>query len=227
MNRIIVLGIDAALDQCGIALLKGADIFVDCSPMRRGHAEVLVPKIIGLLKQADVGFSDLSLIAVTTGPGSFTGLRTGLATAKGLSMAGCIPLAGFKTFEVLAYAFAGPEQEKRNLLVAIDSLRDDVYCQLYDAARTEIKPAGTFMPDEILDYTGKYPLTVIGNGSGAFKKILNLHHPNVIFKEVDAGLAPQTLCKRGELLLPRAYKEADLDLCRPFYLRPPDVTLPK
>jgi len=222
----IILGIDTTLDQCSVALLKGTECISDSQQMHRGHAEILMPKIIALLKKADVSFSDLNMIAVTVGPGSFTGLRVGLATAKGLSLAGQIPLVGFKTFEILAHCMPVLEQEERNLLVAIDSLRADIYCQLYNPQLVEVKPAATIFPEDILDYTGIKDLRVIGNGTQALKEQLSLH-PNVLFQEVEASLSSQVLCQMASKLFPLVYQDIDLRACQPFYLRPPDVTLPK
>lgn len=223
----VILGIDTTLDQCSVALLKGAECVSDSQQMQRGHAEILMPKIIALLKKADVSFSDLNMIAVTVGPGSFTGLRVGLATAKGLSLAAQIPLVGFKTFEVLAHCVPAPDNNDNNLLVAIDSLRADIYCQLYNGQLIEIKPAATIFPEDILNYTGFENLRVIGNGTHALKQQLSQDHPHVIFQELEASLTSQVLCQMASKLAPLDYQNSDLRTCQPFYLRPPDVTLPK
>jgi tRNA threonylcarbamoyladenosine biosynthesis protein TsaB len=222
----VVLGIDTALNQCGITLLKGKECFIDCQKMQRGHAEILIPKIVALLKKADISFADIDLIAVTIGPGSFTGLRVGLASAKGISLASKIPLVGFKTFEVLANTVFLEKQDNRNLLVAIDSLRADIYCQLYTSQLAEIKPAATIFPEAILNYTGFEDLRVIGNSIQALQ-YLKQHHPQVVFEDIEISRVPQVLCQMAIKLLPITYQNINIKTCQLFYLRPPDVTLPK
>ncbi|MBL0941898.1 MAG: tRNA (adenosine(37)-N6)-threonylcarbamoyltransferase complex dimerization subunit type 1 TsaB [Alphaproteobacteria bacterium] len=223
----IILGIDTTLDQCSVALLRGTECLSDSQQMQRGQAEILMPKIITLLRKADVSFSDLNMIAVTVGPGSFTSLRIGLATAKGLSLAAQIPIVGFKTFEVLAHSIPTSENNDSNLLVAIDSLRADIYCQLYNPQLIEIESATTLFPEDILNYTGFKNLRAIGNGIHALKEQLSQYHPHVIFPELGASPTSEVLCQMAMKLSPLDYQNSDLRACQPFYLRPPDVTLPR
>ena len=93
-----VLAIDTALEACSVAVLdtESADASVHESlPMQRGHAEALMPLIARVLGRARLDFSGIDRIAVTTGPGSFTGLRVGLAAAQGLGIGWGVPVAGY------------------------------------------------------------------------------------------------------------------------------------
>ena len=104
----LLLAIDTAGPDCGVALarLRGGDaeILVSASErIGRGHAERLMPMIEAALDAAQVTFAELTRIAVTTGPGSFTGVRIGIAAARGLALALDIPAVGVGSLEALAY----------------------------------------------------------------------------------------------------------------------------
>src|SRR6187455_2235246 len=101
-----VLAIDTALESCSAAVLDTANgkVTSEALPMLRGHAEALMPLIGRVMKQSDMAFSALDRIAVTTGPGSFTGLRVGIAAARGIALAAGKPAVGVTTLA----AFAAP-----------------------------------------------------------------------------------------------------------------------
>ena len=124
--------------------------------MERGQAEALIPMVQAVMKQADIDFPDLSCIAVSTGPGSFTGVRVGLAAADGLAMAANLPEVGLSLLEAVAFSagFAG------KLCVVLETKRDDFYAQLFENGRPV---SGPFVAE------GKYfdtlrDFTFAGNG---------------------------------------------------------------
>jgi tRNA threonylcarbamoyladenosine biosynthesis protein TsaB len=93
----LILAIDTALDACAAGVLDteaGAMIAQESQAMKRGHAEALMPLLARVIKQAGIVFSALDRIAVTTGPGSFTGLRVGLSAARGIALAAAKPEVG-------------------------------------------------------------------------------------------------------------------------------------
>ena len=96
----LILAIDTALEACAAAVLdaeKNRLIAQESQAMKRGHAEALMPLIARVMKESGIGFAVLDRIAVTTGPGSFTGLRVGLSAARGIALAAGKPAVGLTT----------------------------------------------------------------------------------------------------------------------------------
>jgi len=128
-----VLAIDTALAACSAALLdteNGGVIASESLPMTRGHAEALLPLLERVMKQPGVSFSDIDRVAVTTGPGSFTGLRVGIAAGRGIALAADLPAVGVSTLS----AFAAPhlaEDDRIPVVAAIDARNDHVYLQVF------------------------------------------------------------------------------------------------
>ena len=128
-----VLAIDTALAACSAAVLDteyGGIIASESLPMLRGHAEALLPMLQRVMRQANFGFSDIDRIAVTTGPGSFTGLRVGIAAARGLALAAEKPAVGLSTLS----AYAAPHiasDERFPVVAAVDARHDHVYMQVF------------------------------------------------------------------------------------------------
>jgi tRNA threonylcarbamoyladenosine biosynthesis protein TsaB len=128
----LILAIDTALDACAAAVLDteaGQVIAQESQAMKRGHAEALMPLIARVMAEAGTGFASLGRIAVTTGPGSFTGLRVGLSAARGIALAANKPVVGVTT--LTAYAAPVVSQNAEHPVVsAIDARHDHVYLQV-------------------------------------------------------------------------------------------------
>jgi tRNA threonylcarbamoyladenosine biosynthesis protein TsaB len=138
-----LLAIDTALAACAAAVLEtGHGILAGESlPMVRGHAEALVPLIERVMKQADTAFSDLDRIVVTTGPGSFTGVRVGLAAARGFGVATGLPVVGVSTLPVYAAPHLAAPNSNCPVVAAIDARHAQVYLQVFGASgQTLVSP---------------------------------------------------------------------------------------
>lgn len=128
-----VLAIDTALKACSAAVLdtgSGGIIAGESLPMARGHAEALIPLISRVMKQAALAFDDLDRVAVTTGPGSFTGLRVGIAAARAIALSAGKPAFGVSTLS----AYAAPhlaENDAVQVIAAIDARNEHVYLQVF------------------------------------------------------------------------------------------------
>jgi tRNA threonylcarbamoyladenosine biosynthesis protein TsaB len=128
----LILAIDTALDACAAGVLDtdaGKLVAQESQSMKRGHAEALMPLIGRVIKDSGVGFADLDRIAVTTGPGSFTGLRVGISAARGIALASEKPVVGVTTLA----AYAAPVVNQGGeypVISAIDARHDHVYLQV-------------------------------------------------------------------------------------------------
>lgn len=128
----LILAIDTALDACAAAVLDTDTsrlIAQESLPMKRGHAEALMPLIARVIKASGIAFIALDRIAVTTGPGSFTGLRVGLSAARGIGLAANRPVVGLTTLT----AYAAPivaQNAAQPVISAVDARHDHVYFQV-------------------------------------------------------------------------------------------------
>ena len=135
--QVLILAVDTALARCSVAVLRGEEELAHLSePMSRGHAERIAPMAQEAMQQAGAAFADLARLAVTTGPGSFTGLRVGLAFARGLAVALEVPCLGFSTLEALALG-EGASGRRAAALPAPDG----VFFALYEEGAAVVAPS--------------------------------------------------------------------------------------
>ncbi len=139
-----VLAIDTALTNCAAAVLDdGTDTacFESCGEeIGRGHAEKLMDMIGEVMAETSTAFSDLDRVAVTVGPGSFTGLRVGLAVARGFGLVLGTPVVGITTLAAIAHSCA-PKDDGAPVLVALTGKGDEVYCQEFTASGDKLGDA--------------------------------------------------------------------------------------
>ncbi len=131
----LVLAIDTALEACSAAIFDSVEetiVASDSQIMARGHAEALMPLLAAVMRQAAVSFSALDRIAVTVGPGSFTGLRVGIAAARGIALATRKPAVGVTTLSALAAPYIAADPST-SVAAAIDGRHRHVYFQLFGA----------------------------------------------------------------------------------------------
>jgi tRNA threonylcarbamoyladenosine biosynthesis protein TsaB len=210
----IVLALDTALGACSAAVTRDADVLASMSePMTRGHQERLAPMAREVMTAAGLAFADIDRIGVTVGPGSFTGLRVGLAFAKGLGLALGKPCIGIGALEALAASDPGP-----GLTAAvIDAKRGQVYLQVFQDGAPVMAP--DVLPIEIAaarlaELWAGGPARLVGPGAGLLAEVL----PGA---EALQRAAPDPVA----LARLTALKRADVP-ARPLYLRAPDAKLP-
>lgn len=129
-----ILAIDTALSACAAAVVDtaGGILASQSLDMVRGHAEALMPLVARVMGRAALGFADLDRIAVTTGPGSFTGLRVGIAAARGIALAAAKPAFGVSTLTALAAPYLATD-DSVPVVAAIDARHGHVYLQVFGA----------------------------------------------------------------------------------------------
>lgn len=174
-----ILAIDTATVACSAALMGDGEIMAARHvAMLRGHAEALLPMVDAVMTEAGVAYGALDLIATTVGPGSFTGLRVGLAAARGLALAGGLPIIGVTTLEALAHA---GEPGERSVVAVINAHRDEVYYQIFDPALTALGPPQVGAVEAIALPEG--PVVLVGDGAA----LLTIDRSDV---EIIPGLLP-------------------------------------
>ena len=215
----LILAIDTALDACAAAVLDteaGRLIAQESQAMKRGHAEALMPLIARVIEQSGIGFAGLDRIAVTTGPGSFTGLRVGLSAARGIALAANKPVVGVTTLT----AYAAPvvsQNSEQPVISAIDARHDQVYLQVVSGNGSSLIWPRAAPIEEALDASRFGAPHLVGN---AARILADRWPPDAPppFK-VDALPAPD-IAWVGWL---GAAVSPDAAPARPFYLRAPDA----
>ena len=121
-----ILGIDTSTKFCNLGLIEDEDILIEytINGLRKKHSSILVPAIKNLLKTIDLKIEEINGIAVSMGPGSFTGLRIGLCVAKGLCYARSLPLLGIPTLEAMAFPF---KEIPYLICPVLESKKDEIY----------------------------------------------------------------------------------------------------
>jgi tRNA threonylcarbamoyladenosine biosynthesis protein TsaB len=214
-----VLAIDTALAACSAAVLDteyGGIVASESVPMLRGHAEALLPMLQRVMQQANFGFSDIDRIAVTTGPGSFTGLRVGIAAARGLALAAEKPAVGLSTLS----AYAAPHMasdERFPVVAAVDARHDHVYMQVF-APGGRLFTAPRLAPlREAVKAAAEASSFITGSAARLVATGLSADDPVPV--GVDAGPAPDIAwVARMGAVVPE--EQAPL---KPQYLRAPDA----
>ncbi|MEA2831486.1 MAG: tRNA threonylcarbamoyladenosine biosynthesis protein TsaB [Bradyrhizobium sp.] len=219
----LILAIDTALDACAAGVLDtdaGRMIAQESQAMKRGHAEALMPLIARVIQAAGIAFADLDRIAVTTGPGSFTGLRVGLSAARGIALAANKPVVGLTTLTAYAAPIVSNNGEQP-ILSAIDARHDHVYFQVVSSNGSSLIRPRVAPIEEALGASRFGAPHLVGNAAG----ILNQRWPADApppFK-VDPQPAPDIawVAWLGAAVNPSTAP------ARPYYLRAPDAKLPK
>ncbi len=192
-------------------------------PRTRGHAEALLPALETLLAEAALGFADLDALAVTVGPGTFTGLRVGLAAARGLALALGLPLVGVTTLEAIAEpvgAAAG------TIVSSFDAKRHEVYLQAFSAAHVPLTGPLLVDLDEVAAQLPPGPLILVGTGSPLLMDLLKERGHEI--RLADARPQPEAAAvARIAMARLSAQGMAAFRLPpQPLYIRAPDAKLP-
>ena len=161
-----LLAFDTALGACSAVVWRGGAVCARrCEQSARGHAEALMPMIAAVMNESELDFAGLDHIAVTVGPGTFTGVRIGLAAARGLRLAAAVPVLGVTTLEAVAVGARTAIRDDEVLLVALDARRGEVYCQTFDAELRPLGEAAALSPAAAAARTAGQAVVVVGSGA--------------------------------------------------------------
>ncbi|MGE4371933.1 MAG: tRNA (adenosine(37)-N6)-threonylcarbamoyltransferase complex dimerization subunit type 1 TsaB [Xanthobacter sp.] len=214
-----ILALDTALAACSVAVLDTETDSImagDSLLMNRGHAEALIPLVEQVMSHAGIDFEDLGRIAVTVGPGSYTGLRVGLSAARGLGLTINRPVVGVTTLSALAAPFLAHD-DSMAVVSVIDARHDHVFLQMFGiGGRTLIAPRVTSLR-EAARAVAVGPARLVGSGAQLLAEAWpSGERPPV---SVDVAAAPDVawIARLGAVANP-ASAEA-----KPLYLRSPDA----
>lgn len=214
----IVLAIDTCLGACSAAVIDGEKVLAaESEAMWRGHQERLGSLVAQTMKTAKIPYAALERVGATVGPGSFTGLRVGVAFAKGLSVALDIPAVGVGTLEAFAIEVPG------HSVVVADARRGQVYWQSFVDGSPATPPAVSF-GDSVLnsiaapgrlesEFSTLSPKLILGPGAALLSDLF----PDAEVRPTDAA---------DPVAVARLAAAAPLAPIQPLYLRPPDAKLP-
>ena len=162
-----ILALDTAVSACSVALWRDGGVRARrYELMPRGHAEALMPMVEDVLAAAGERILGLDLLAVTIGPGAFTGLRVGLAAARGMALASALPCLGITTLEAVAYGIPEAERKARTVLVALNSKTEIIFAQFFLADLEPLSPPLALAADGLARDIPRSPLLIAGDAAG-------------------------------------------------------------
>ncbi len=211
-----IVCIETATKSCSVALAKNGHLVAVKEQVSEqySHSEQLTVFIEQLLQKEGLKVSDLDAIAVSSGPGSYTGLRIGVSTAKGLCYASDMPLIAVSTLGVMAQAMKDKYPEAQ-LCPMLDARRMEVYCALYSKSQTSPVVAKIIDQDSFSEELAQGPILFFGDGADKCQDVLT--HINANF---ELGVYPS-----ATNMIPLAYDKfqnqdfEDVAYFEPFYLK--------
>lgn len=217
----LILAFDTTVAACSVALWRdGAVLSRTRQVMDQGQAEALIPLIEGVMRDGGADYAALDRIAVTVGPGSFTGVRVGLAAARGLGLAASKPVIGILTTEALAQAVPQTEldHEGARILSVIDTKRGDVYAQLFDRHLVPLGDPQVLAPAQLAAWIETGPVIVVGDAAAIAISAIG-PHARLSAAEPFPDPAVIASCAAKRQPLPTGPL--------PVYVRPPDAVIPQ
>lgn len=235
MNQALILHIETATDICSVALSHGdQELAIAESGPERSHATLLNSYIRECLKQSGKDMKQVDAVAVSKGPGSYTGLRIGVSTAKGIAYALGIPLLSSGTLENMAFGAPGHVQiqslisrykDKLLLCPMLDARRMEVYSAFFSTGMESIRPVTADIVDSesFGELFADYQVCFFGNGSEKCEQVLT--HPHAHFVH---GINPSASTMIKPVLERYSAQDfEDVAYFEPFYLKDFIATTPK
>lgn len=223
----MILNIESATGVCSVCISKGTEIVVyqEASETYQ-HAKVLTNLIDNCLKNSGYKLEEMDAVAVSSGPGSYTSLRVGLSTAKGICYALGLPLISVSTLHTLAMA-AKKEVKDETVFYCpmIDARRMEVYCEVFDKEGKSLTEAAAKIIDEhsfSRFFEEKNTIVFCGNGAEKCRSVLARSTAVFLPLECSARYLPELSISR---YMNRKFE--DIAYFTPLYLKPPNITIPK
>jgi tRNA threonylcarbamoyladenosine biosynthesis protein TsaB len=221
-----ILNIETSTEVCSVALAKNGKLLYPKEETEGlNHSKLLTVFIEDIFKENNIDLKELDAVAVSKGPGSYTGLRIGVSVAKGLCYGLNIPLIAIDSLEVLGFYAALNSNEEMLFCPMIDARRMEVYTALYNAKGKEIKPvsAEIIEPDFLSELLADNKILFFGNGAEKCKE--QITHPNASFDGSSKTSAQFMLTLTEEKYINKQFE--DLAYFEPYYLKNFVATIPK
>lgn len=222
----LILAIDTATTDATVAVVRAERVLAEhCKPVTT-HSEGLLSMVDECLQDAGVSLSTVDAVVCGEGPGSFTGLRIGMATAKGLCLAAGKPLLCVGSMQALALA-AFQQGESGDVVTIMDARRSEVYCATWREGVAVVEPF-VCLPDDVARQIDEQEVLLVGDGAVRYAPLVLQTMPRArLATDPDAHRirAGYLALAAGPLL--RAGRYADLGGAVPVYLRAPDIRSPK
>jgi tRNA threonylcarbamoyladenosine biosynthesis protein TsaB len=216
-----VLAVDTTTERGSVAVTEDDCVRGEVRlASSEGHSRRLLPAVDFLLHSLGLRPGDVEAFAVTTGPGSFTGLRVGLSTVQGLALGAGRPCLGMSALDVLAARIAGTAPASVALM---DAYRGEVYGAVYDAEGSMVGRASVERPEVLIARTPAVA-AFVGDGAHRHRELIASLRPGALFPPRSLFLAG-TLGRLAAPRLKRGEGVAPAEL-RPLYLREPDIRRP-
>jgi len=214
----LILSLETSTHVCSVALHDAGQLIAAREVhIPQSHATRLAPMIEEVRREAGIELKQLAAVAVTSGPGSYTGLRIGVSTAKGLCYTLRLPLIAVGTLDVMASQMAPPQPADVLLCPMIDARRMEVYCQVSTPALEIVQPVEARIIDEnsFAGLLEKQHMVFFGDGAAKCKGVI--HHPHALFVDDVVPLASAL----GVMAYARflEHRVEDLVHFEPFYLK--------
>lgn len=216
----LILIIDSAFQQCLAALGNNEEVIAhEVSLVQKDHAAFLQPAIKHICDVTSIKLSAIDAVAVCNGPGSYTGLRVGLASAKGICYALNKPLILLNTLDVLAFALQQTSRPKANDLICpmIDARRMEVFTALFNSRLQVVEKYSSVVADNTFLAEKRAKHRIIAGGNGSMKLRLVPGFENIIYGIQEYNIHHLGICAAT------AYKAegfSDVVYSEPFYLKP-------
>lgn len=218
----IILGIDTSHNKCSVAISDGDKIITALvSKKPSSQAEELLLMIEQILAQTNLSYDNIDYLAVTKGPGSFTGIRIGLAASRGIVMASKIRAVSVSSFEAINFRILQAVKKFDYSVVLINAYRSQIYAQAFDSLGSAVAEPSLLDINDVTDYIKQVKGIVAVGGSGLIEAgeldgVISLPR----FPNVDA----RSVCRFANMQIIKGSYSSDLS---PLYIRLPDAKIPK
>ena len=215
----MILCLETATPSCSVALVHNGEVLAcEEDPKGQNHSEKITLFIDAVMKKAGISYNQLEAVAVSMGPGSYTGLRIGVSTAKGICYAVSKPLIAVETLHAMAYGMVDTFPETYLRIPMIDARRMEVYAAIFDENLNKIKDTEAVIVDEnsFSDLKKDHQLYLFGDGADKFAELFEKDEKITVVKDFHCSAKYMNIIAQQKL---NNKDFVDVAYFEPFYLK--------